>query len=59
MASATWASSNGGAAEPSSTMTGLKRAILNLCNEYIGFSNKLQIVGILCMTVDDEHMNSY
>ena len=54
MASATWASSNGGAAEPSSTMTDLKRAILNLCNEYIGFSNKLQIVGILCMTVDDE-----
>ena len=32
----------------------LQHSILQLCNEHIGYSHKLQILGVLCMTVDDE-----
>ena len=58
MASTTGAS-NGGAAEPSNTNAKsitrlLQHSILQLCNEHVGYSHKLQILGVLCMTVDDE-----
>ena len=58
MASTTGAS-NGGAAEPSNTNVKsitrlLQHSILQLCNEHVGYSHKLQILGVLCMTVDDE-----
>lgn len=32
----------------------LQHSILQLCNEHIGYTHKLQILGVLCMTVDDE-----
>ena len=32
----------------------LQHSILQLCNEHVGYSHKLQILGVLCMTVDDE-----
>ena len=32
----------------------LQHSILQLCNEHIGYNHKLQILGVLCMTVDDE-----
>ena len=32
----------------------LQHSILQLCNEHVGYSNKLQILGVLCMTIDDE-----
>lgn len=32
----------------------IQHSILQLCNEHIGYSHKLQILGVLCMTVDDE-----
>ena len=32
----------------------LQHAILQLCNEHVGYCNKLQILGVLCLTVDEE-----
>lgn len=32
----------------------LQHSILQLCNEHVGYSNKLQIMGVLCMNIDDE-----
>ncbi len=52
--------SNGGAAEPGGAINAksitrlLQHSILQLCNEHVGYSHKLQILGVLCMTVDDE-----
>ena len=40
--------------ENSSISRILQHSILQLCNEHIGYTHKLQILGVLCMTVDDE-----
>jgi hypothetical protein len=46
------ASSMGGQAKPVARL--LQHAILQLCNEHVAYNNKLQILGVLCLTVDDE-----
>ncbi|KAK2165610.1 hypothetical protein NP493_1358g00007 [Ridgeia piscesae] len=53
--SAATAAAGGGDKGMSKSITRLlQHSILQLCNEHIGYNHKLQILGVLCMTVDDE-----
>ena len=40
--------------DPKAVTRQLQHSILQLCNEHVGYTNKLQILGVLCMTIDDE-----
>ena len=42
------------AMDPKAVTRILQHSILQLCNEHVGYTNKLQILGVLCMTIDDE-----
>lgn len=50
---ATIAVGSGGPELPKSVARVLQHSILQLCNEQIGYSHTLQVLGVLCLTVDD------